>query len=95
MPMTSGPSPSPIRLPMNSWIAAARGLNRIGEGRPVDDRGGIEQHQIRKGAGLQDASALEPEDARWQPGHLVDRRLDRKQPDVARIVADDAREAPP
>src|SRR5262245_42680402 len=68
---------SPNRLAVHDHgIDAACGLQRIIEARGVDDRGGIEQRQIRKGAFAHYAAILQPEALCGQPGHLVDGDLE-------------------
>ena len=61
----------------------------------VADGGGIEQHEVREGAFADDAAVLQAEHLGGAAGHLVDRLLHAEEAEVARIVAEHAREGAP
>src|SRR5262245_17158116 len=67
-------------------------LPRLLEGGAVRDRGGIEHRDIGGVAGPEHPAVLETERDCGPAGHLVHRLRQREQPEVARVMAEDARE---
>ncbi len=69
-------------------VDALRIPGRIGVGRAVDHLGRVEDDQVRRHPGPQHAPVQEAHAPRGQRGHLADRLLDREEPQVAGVVAD-------
>src|SRR5687767_9952127 len=75
--------------PYEDVADADRKLHRILEGRPVRDRVGVEDHDVRPLPAAQLADAPEGKGARRLRRHLAHRFLQRHHAAVARVAAED------
>src|ERR1041384_1668258 len=89
------PLPPPHRPVHDHGVDSFRRPDRLREARRLVDRAPVEDREIGESAFAAHAATFEAEALRGEAGHLVDRRLERKQVETARIVPEHAREAAP